>query len=570
MKADKVAPGSSSKKNNKVLNTVPKNSLFHNQEEYGPHFIPKTIMAKLEFGENNDRYEKEADQVSQKAGQAFTGDSTGETMHGRVANFMEGNEHGGFLSRSKDTRGDSVGGGTNGTSHFESQLQQTRGGGRSLDDYAQQKMEAFFNRDFSQVRVHTDQNAGEMSKGIGAEAFTSGSDIYFNHGKYNVNNNAGQKLLAHELTHVVQQQGGGKSVQRSPAATVDELLKLMPAFKESLLKSIDRYQNLLTKNLSLFLIDVMNAGKSEALNGSFGKSLLKTIVGDVGALGIVSVGAKSGTKLLRLFFCVSDVKVIGGVLGFFVGSILETVIGELLSSTEKVVSASAGNILNLVVNVINPHVSNVRNKLVADVDKFLEKSRTGKGGEQYWGDLIEQVKSATLGFQQSYPNINDQSMYRHLALQFDVYRGRTVAAEEKLPKMLQGKHRTWFSFSIQNRVLLKGERRINVTKDKSTVVAKIDSLNAIKNENGILEKTELNSHYREIPPDSHFYVMLIKPDSFLGVDTSSEYHISRKFQVGKRGFGVWYNVPKGTYAFRIYRTHKHPIALCGKGDFYVL
>ncbi|MEM7036919.1 MAG: DUF4157 domain-containing protein, partial [Bacteroidota bacterium] len=66
--------------------------------------------------------------------------------------------------------------------------------------------------DFSGVRIHADRNAAEMSSSIQAKAFTTGQDIFFNKGKYDPHSDSGKHLLAHELTHVVQQ--GGADIQR--------------------------------------------------------------------------------------------------------------------------------------------------------------------------------------------------------------------------------------------------------------------------------------------------------------------------------------------------------------------
>lgn len=65
-----------------------------------------------------------------------------------------------------------------------------------------------FGFDFSRVRIHTDSNAAQTSKALGARAFTHGPDIYFNAGAYDTGSEGGYRLIAHELTHVVQQTGG--------------------------------------------------------------------------------------------------------------------------------------------------------------------------------------------------------------------------------------------------------------------------------------------------------------------------------------------------------------------------
>ncbi len=74
-------------------------------------------------------------------------------------------------------------------------------------------MESGFGADFSDVKIHTDSSAVDMSNNLNAQAFTHGNDIYFNSGKYDTSSTSGQHLLAHELTHTLQQ-GGSHSIQR--------------------------------------------------------------------------------------------------------------------------------------------------------------------------------------------------------------------------------------------------------------------------------------------------------------------------------------------------------------------
>jgi hypothetical protein len=79
-------------------------------------------------------------------------------------------------------------------------------------------MEARFGYDFSRVRVHTDATAAESARAVQALAYTVGEDIVFGAGRYAPATGAGQRLLAHELTHVVQQ-GGFTPPMRHPAGT---------------------------------------------------------------------------------------------------------------------------------------------------------------------------------------------------------------------------------------------------------------------------------------------------------------------------------------------------------------
>lgn len=141
------------------------------------------VRAKLEMTEPGDHDEQEAD---------------------AVANTVV---NGGKIAR-KISNG---GGGSSGivvSTQMESQLSQLQGGGRQMPESLRNMMESGFGHDFSQVRLHTDSEAASMSSSIHAKAFTLGNDIYFNRGQFNPNTSEGQRLVAHELTHVVQ--GTGK------------------------------------------------------------------------------------------------------------------------------------------------------------------------------------------------------------------------------------------------------------------------------------------------------------------------------------------------------------------------
>lgn len=88
---------------------------------------------------------------------------------------------------------------------FQQSLQATKGGGSALDSMTGSFMESRFGADFSGVRVHTNTAAIHLASSIKAHAFTHGNDIYFNAGRYRPDTDAGRHLLAHELTHTIQQ-----------------------------------------------------------------------------------------------------------------------------------------------------------------------------------------------------------------------------------------------------------------------------------------------------------------------------------------------------------------------------
>ncbi len=86
-----------------------------------------------------------------------------------------------------------------------SQLQHTKGQGDPLPKATLLEMGKALGQDFTTVRIHTDQAAVDMNKQLKSQAFTHGKDIYFNQGKFDPESKTGKQLLAHELTHVVQQ-----------------------------------------------------------------------------------------------------------------------------------------------------------------------------------------------------------------------------------------------------------------------------------------------------------------------------------------------------------------------------
>ena len=95
----------------------------------------------------------------------------------------------------------------------ETRINNARGGGNPLGDDVRGPMEEAFGADFSGVRTHTDSEADTLNKQLSARAFTTGHDIFFREGEYSPGSSGGQHLIAHELTHVVQQTGG---VQTQP------------------------------------------------------------------------------------------------------------------------------------------------------------------------------------------------------------------------------------------------------------------------------------------------------------------------------------------------------------------
>lgn len=177
------------------------------------------VQPKLEIGQPNDKYEREADAVadrvvmsggSQPAMQSTSGSksiqmkcaeceqepsvqmksATGQNMISMMPNVQASGDFGGFTSP-----------------QLTRSINQSSGNGQKLPKRVNAEMSGKIGSDFSGVNIHTDSKAIQMSQQLGARAFTHGSDVYFNKGQYNPSSSEGKHLLAHELTHVVQQTG---------------------------------------------------------------------------------------------------------------------------------------------------------------------------------------------------------------------------------------------------------------------------------------------------------------------------------------------------------------------------
>ncbi|MFN9482947.1 MAG: LirA/MavJ family T4SS effector [Pseudanabaena sp.] len=187
------------------------------------------IQAKLNIGEPNDKYEKEADETAAKVVQQINTSSQGQSVQRQESMEEEDElqmksdvpilqrqesmeEEDELQMKSLIQRREDLGGGVASTD-LESSIQNARGSGQALEPNLQEEMGQAMGADFSGVRVHTDAQSDQLNKSIQAKAFTTGQDVFFRQGAYVPSSRNGQELIAHELTHVVQQ--NGKAVQRS-------------------------------------------------------------------------------------------------------------------------------------------------------------------------------------------------------------------------------------------------------------------------------------------------------------------------------------------------------------------
>ena len=102
-----------------------------------------------------------------------------------------------------------VGGAGTSTAASHADTQAMGGGGEPLSTSTRAFMKPRFGFDFSKVKIHKDGEAGSLARKLGARAFTVGQDVFFGNHEYQPESQAGRHLLAHELTHVVQQSQTG-------------------------------------------------------------------------------------------------------------------------------------------------------------------------------------------------------------------------------------------------------------------------------------------------------------------------------------------------------------------------
>lgn len=196
--------------------------------------LPKLVQPKLTLGSAGDRFEQEADRTadivmrsSGSIGPISPASPTGVqrddaqtcTFGAEKEKGEEDEETEDRLPEEKklDLKRESDGGSA--PHDLEPRIDAARGGGEPLPPGTREFMESRFGYDFSSVRIHAGTNAAGMNGDIRSLAFTSGNDIFFGAGHYRPQSDSGRHLLAHELTHVVQQLGpsGGNRIVREKA-----------------------------------------------------------------------------------------------------------------------------------------------------------------------------------------------------------------------------------------------------------------------------------------------------------------------------------------------------------------
>jgi hypothetical protein len=189
-----------------------------NKRTSNPTFNSIAILPKLKIGQPGDKYEQQADAVANTVMQMSEGESLRmqpEEEDEKVQ--MQPLEEENKLQMQSEKEEEEVPIQTKSADstqisatpeNLQSQIENTRGSGMQIDEQTRSFMGNRFGTDFSNVNIHTGQTAVNLNQQLNARAFTVGNDIYFNSGNYDPQSHSGKQLLAHELTHTIQQGAG--------------------------------------------------------------------------------------------------------------------------------------------------------------------------------------------------------------------------------------------------------------------------------------------------------------------------------------------------------------------------
>ena len=198
------------------------------ERRWAQDLLPITVQPRLAIGPVDDPYEREAERVAdqvmrmpapaiqraplqiQRCGKCAKATRIEDMCPSCAAKARAD----GLLQR------DAAGAVPEVTTEVESNIGAMRGGGQPLDAGLRAFMEPRFGHDFGNVRVHTNARAASTATAVNALAFTTGRDVVFGTGQYQPGTDAGKRLIAHELTHVVQQDAGLSSHVRSFVPTI--------------------------------------------------------------------------------------------------------------------------------------------------------------------------------------------------------------------------------------------------------------------------------------------------------------------------------------------------------------
>ena len=353
-----------------VLQRAPslaRHSLLHLQQQYGNHYVQRVMalarqgeseaevtpeveaaiqcQPKLKISASNDKYEQEADRL---AAQVIR---MPEPVLQRQMDKEEEEE----ILRQTKPMGQ---GRTSGDMWTQAESppivhEVLRSPGQPLDTTTRAFMEPRFGHDFSQVRVHRGAQASETARSLKAKAFTVGRDVAFGPGQYSPSTTEGKRLLAHELTHTLQQRTLRPRLQKQDSDKTD---KKQPW--EDLLK---KGREGLTLEISNNL-DLIRTKKSK--------------IAETWKANVKIVEEKPAAFILKLALGIASAG-LAGVMGGIVGKVVNKVITQsrrqdfVIGAATKTIGESLDGVSKLLINIVTAREPD---KLKANAQYGLDNS----------------------------------------------------------------------------------------------------------------------------------------------------------------------------------------------------
>jgi hypothetical protein len=253
----------------------PAEAVLNLQQTYGNRYVQRVmggVQAKLIVNPPDDQYEKEADKVADTVTKASAsnvqrqaaGLEEEEPIQAKPEDYTrlqrqaeeeeEEEEEEPIQAKAVSSQATEV------SKDLEAGISTARGSGQPLPDSVRSSLEPQLGRDFSQVHIHNDAKANKLSQQLGAEAFTTGNDVFFREGAYQPGSGSGRGLIAHELTHVVQQ--GAARVSRQAAEAEQAAASPKEEARKELKDDVDKLKTKLEREYIKDLLRI--AGNCQA------------------------------------------------------------------------------------------------------------------------------------------------------------------------------------------------------------------------------------------------------------------------------------------------------------------
>jgi len=278
------------------------------QQTYGNRYVQRVmgkVQAKLTVNPPDDQYEKEADRVADAVTKAST-----SNVQRQAEPEEEEEEEEPIQTKAVGSRAMEVSEG------LEADINAARGSGQPLPDSVRSSLEPRLGHDFSQVHVHSDANADKLSQQLGAKAFTSRNDVFFREGAYQPGSDSGRGLIAHELTHVVQQ--GAARVCRKAAETEQTAAKSKEEVQKELKGAVDKLKTKLETKYVKEILRVTAECKAQGMGESSYKWAMEQAVKAASAMlkkktAAADVTPEQQEKMIKeLLNAAADVMKLGG------------------------------------------------------------------------------------------------------------------------------------------------------------------------------------------------------------------------------------------------------------------